>query len=247
MALRMDERSIRLAIFDLAGTTVYDGDAVGDTLRTTLLESAGVQVSRDAANAVMGRPKDRAIAELLTKAGRRSGAGDEHVLSLLGEFERRMLAHYRSSAMVRELDDATAVFEWLQGHGVQVGIDTGFSTPITLAVLERMGWMKRGLVDCWTCSDKVKAGRPAPYMIYQLMEQTGVEDVREVAKVGDTPADLMMGRNARVGLNVGVCGGSHTREQLAVLPHDVLLRGIDELPAILAVARDVVPPPAELA
>jgi phosphoglycolate phosphatase-like HAD superfamily hydrolase len=121
MTLRMDERPIRLVIFDLAGTTVYDGDAVGDTLRSTLMESAGVQVSRDAANAVMGRPKDRAIAELLTKAGRRSMEGDEHVLSLLGEFEQRMLAHYRASAVVRELDGASTVFEWLQGHGVRVG------------------------------------------------------------------------------------------------------------------------------
>lgn len=225
--------AIRLAVFDLAGTTVFDGDAVGNSLRQALRQGAGLEISRDEANTIMGTPKDQAIARILTAHGRNSTATDAHVLELLAQFERIMLEHYRHAPDVVELDSASVVFETLLGRGIFVGIDTGFSTPITEAVLERMGWLKTGLVSAWTCSDKVKAGRPAPYMVYQLMERLGVIDVATVAKVGDTPSDLNMGKNARVGLNVGVLNGSHTRAQLEVHPHDVLLAGISQLPEFI--------------
>lgn len=233
MSYANSQSRIKLAVFDLAGTTVFDGDAVGNALRQALRQGAKLDISRDEANAIMGTPKDQAIAGILTAHGQASAAGDAHVRRLLDLFETIMLEHYRTADEVVELDGASAVFDTLRGRGIYIGIDTGFSTQITLAVLERMGWLRAGLVSGWTCSDRVKAGRPAPYMIYHLMEQLAVVDVATVAKVGDTPSDLNMGKNARVGLNVGVLNGSHTRAQLVVHPHDLLLEGIGQLPEYL--------------
>ncbi len=42
----------------------------------------------------------------------------------------------------------------------------------------------------------MKAGRPAPWMIFRLMELTGVFPAAAVVKVGDTVPDIEEGRNA---------------------------------------------------
>ncbi len=89
--------------------------------------------------------------------------------------------------------------------------------------------ISNGLLDAWTSCDQVKKGRPAPYMIYQLMERLDVTDVARVIKVGDTPDDIKMGHAARCGLTVGVLNGSHAAEELAAHHPDAMIADIREL------------------
>jgi phosphoglycolate phosphatase-like HAD superfamily hydrolase len=83
---------MRLVVFDMAGTTVKDDDAVLRALQATLA-SAGVVASRDEVNAVMGLTKPEAIRRLLSE---RAGylAGAEVVALLHADFVARMRAHY---------------------------------------------------------------------------------------------------------------------------------------------------------
>lgn len=223
-----------LVIFDLAGTTVADNDDVTRCIRDTLRELAGLDLPLVEANLALGAAKDQSMAELLTRHGRPHSASDPFVQNLLHDFEQRMIRFYLEDPVVRELSDASAVFRTLRGSGVKIGVDTGFSRRVTGAILQRMGWERAGLLDAWTSCDQVAVGRPAPYMIYQLMERLGVTDVARVVKVGDTPRDLRMGANARVGLNVGVLNGSHKRHELEACPHDLLLPDISHLPAVMS-------------
>jgi phosphoglycolate phosphatase-like HAD superfamily hydrolase len=50
-----------------------------------------------------------------------------------------------------------------------------------------------------------------------------------VVNVGDTPVDLLFGKNAGVRYALGVCNGTHTREQLADHANDGLLEKISDL------------------
>jgi phosphoglycolate phosphatase-like HAD superfamily hydrolase len=59
---------IQLVVFDMAGTTVHDDDAVNVCLRQALNAGAGVEADRESVNRVMGEPKPVAIAKLLTHA-----------------------------------------------------------------------------------------------------------------------------------------------------------------------------------
>jgi phosphoglycolate phosphatase-like HAD superfamily hydrolase len=68
-----------------------------------------------------------------------------------------------------------------------------------------------------------------------LMMKLGVTDARRIAKVGDTRADLLEGRNAECGLVIGVTQGSSTREQLERFPHDHLIGSVAELPELLGI------------
>jgi len=215
-----------LIVFDLAGTTVYDRDDVTYCLRQTLKIREGLDISLKEANTLLGRAKDVGLAEVLTNHGKPYQATDSHIQDLLADFEERMIKHYLTDPSVKELSDASRVFAELKSLGVKIGVDTGFSVKVTAALIDRMGWEKAGLLDSWTSCDQVKKGRPAPYMIYQLMERLDVTDVGRVIKIGDTPNDIKMGRAARCGLTVGVLNGSHSAAELQAHEPDALISDI---------------------
>ena len=125
-----------LVVFDIAGTTVFDGDAVGTCLARALEHVARLSFRRDEINAHMGIPKPVAIRNLL--ASRLDRAADGGLVDeVLRDFEARMLLHYRTSPDVREVGGAASVFRSLRTNGVKVALDTGFGRRITDAVLAR--------------------------------------------------------------------------------------------------------------
>jgi phosphoglycolate phosphatase-like HAD superfamily hydrolase len=70
-------------------------------------------------------------------------------------------------------------------------------------------------------------------MIFRAMETAGVDDVRQVMNVGDTPLDLQAGNNAGVRGVIGVVTGAHDEESLRQEPHTHILASIAELPALM--------------
>lgn len=224
---------VELVVFDMAGTTIYDGDAVNRCL-SEALHGANVPVTRDEVNSVMGIAKPVAIRTLMERrAGNSSEVSQAEVERVYADFLARMLAYYRTAPEVREIEGATATFRALHAQGVKVALDTGFSRAVADAVLERLGWVHAGLVDATVTSDEVANGRPYPDMIFRAMELTGVTEVARVAKVGDTPSDLQEGQAAGCGWIIGVTQGSHTAEELQPYPHTHRIRTVAELPDIL--------------
>jgi phosphonatase-like hydrolase len=222
--------SIDLVVFDMAGTTVRDDDAVNRCLHEALA-AGGVAVTRDEVNAVMGIPKPVAIATLLE--AKRGGAPGPEVARLHAEFLRRMIAFYHEDPGVAPMPHAEACFAALSAAGVRVALDTGFSRDIVDVILRRLGWDRAGMLDATVASDEVPRGRPHPDLLFEAMRRTGVTEVRHVAKVGDTPSDLQEGTNAGCGLVIGVTNGTHTRSQLAAHPHTHLLDNLAALPALV--------------
>ncbi len=222
--------SIELVVFDMAGTTVRDDDAVNRCLQAAL-SAGGVVASRGEINAVMGIPKPEAIATLL--AQKRGAAPVAEVDRLHGEFLRRMVEFYRTDASVAPMPHAVECFQALKRADIHVALDTGFSRDIVRVILDRLGWEASGLVEVTVASDEVPRGRPHPDLIFEAMHRAGVADAARVAKVGDTPADLQEGTNAGCALVVGVTNGTHTREELAAHPHTHLISSLAELPALV--------------
>jgi phosphonatase-like hydrolase len=221
---------IELVVFDVAGTTVHDGDAVGSSFRAAL---AGVGVAADpaAVNAVMGLPKPDAIRLLLAAAGR--VPAEVEAAAVHEDFVRQMRAHYATAPVVREVPGAAAAFAELRRAGVRVALNTGFSRVVLGVLLSRLGWHAPAVIDADVASDEVPRGRPHPDMIRLLMTRLGVRDPRRVAKVGDTRADLEEGTNAGCGLVVGVTTGTCTREELRAWPHSHLLESVAEVPGLV--------------
>ena len=223
-------KKIELVIFDMAGTTVRDDDTVNICLREAL--AAGqVTVTRDEVNLVMGFPKPIAIQLILER--KLGQATDAAIQSIHEDFLWRMIHFYRTDERIEPMPHTVATMIKLKDAGVKVALDTGFSRPIVNAILARLGWDDVDLLDATVASDEVAQGRPHPDMVFRAMELTGVKDVAAVAKVGDTPSDLLEGTAAGCGLVIGVLNGTHTREQLAGHPHTHLIGSLAELPAVV--------------
>ena len=65
------------------------------------------------------------------------------------------------------------------------------------------------------------------------MSLCGISIAAAVAKVGDTPADLLEGTAAGCGLVIGITSGSHTRTALAAHPHTHLIDHLSEVCSII--------------
>lgn len=222
---------IALVVFDLAGTTIEDDDAVNEALRIAL-RSAAVEADRAEVNRVMGLAKPEAITRVLAARRGTAPKGGE-VAAVHDVFVRTMLEHYGEPGGVRPIAGIEETFEAIHAAGLLVAVDTGFPRRIAEAVLRRTGWLDGGEVDVLVASDDVARGRPHPDMIHEAMRRLSVDDVRAVAKVGDTPSDLAEGRRAECGLTVGVTYGTHSRAELAAFPHDALVDSQEELRAVL--------------
>lgn len=227
------EPPIELVVFDMAGTTVSEGGAVYKCLRDTLAAN-GLEIPVNDLREVKGMDKREALRILIERSAMR-----EELLPGLDaiheDFVERMIDFYRADPAVGEMPGAGETFRRLRQAGVKVALNTGFSRDIAQTLIDRLGWERNELIDASVTSDEVKRGRPHPDMIQRLMLKLGVTDPRRVAKVGDTPADLLEGKNAGCGLVIGVTQGSSAREQLERYPHDHLISSVAEAPKLLGI------------
>ena len=223
--------SIKLVVFDMAGTTVADDNDVAKVLRQAIA-AFGCDVTIDDVNTVMGLPKPVAIQQLLEACGKpfnNALIADIHEL-----FAEKMMAHYRAYPGIAEKAGVRETFRQLKARNIKVGIDTGFSRCIADVVIERLRWRDDNIYDVSITSDEVPQGRPYPDMIYKAMQLTGISDVQEVAKVGDTASDLRQGNAAGCKYVIGVTTGAYSRDELLLEPHTHLIDQLDELLQIVA-------------
>jgi phosphonatase-like hydrolase len=217
----------------MAGTTIQDKDNVHAALQKAF-EIEGIPVSRDEANQVMGYPKPVAIRELLRQKLQDETFKDDFYISHIHtNFLQEMISFYETNSEVQEKEGVQETFVTLRKNNIKIAIDTGFDRSIAAAILNRVGWVSKGLIDVSITSDEVANGRPYPDMILRAMQLTGVTNVEEVAKVGDTASDLQEGYAAGCKYVIGVTTGAFTREALSCEPHTHLIEKLPELLDIL--------------
>ncbi len=113
----------------------------------------------------------------------------------------------------------------LRAAGVRLGVATTDVIPRSESMLRVSGLLEH--FDFLGGRDLVKRGKPHPDLALLVCERLGVEPGR-VAIVGDSPEDLLLGRNAGLGLRVGVLTGSGTPENLGPLA-DVVIGSVAEI------------------
>ena len=205
---------IKLVVFDIAGTTVKDDHNVSKAFRAAL-EKYDYDVPLEMINPLMGYEKNQAITQMLhLHEPDESIITAELVDNIHREFVRQMIGFYKNEPGIEPLPNVEETFAKLHGMDIQVGINTGFSRDIAETIVERLQWREKGLIDHIVGSDEVKLGRPHPYMIQKMMEEGGITDPLEVAKVGDTEVDVREGQNAGCKYVIGVTTGIFTREEL---------------------------------
>jgi len=222
-------QNIDLMVCDMAGTTVKEGGVVYKTLQQSM-QKHGLEVSESDIDPWHGAKKEAVIEHFARKAGMNDYELEAKVLAISDTFVASIEDSYFSEAAeIGPIDvGLMGYFEQLKKAGVKIGLDTGYPQNIQQGLVKKLGFDK--VVDCYISSYDVKEGRPYPYMIHQLMERVGIEDVRRVAKVGDSCRDVEMGRNAGCGLVVGVLSGADGAEDLFAAGADVVCEYVTDLP-----------------
>jgi phosphoglycolate phosphatase-like HAD superfamily hydrolase len=70
-------------------------------------------------------------------------------------------------------------------------------------------------------------------MILMAMEQMGITNCEEVAKVGDSIIDIEEGKNAGCALSIGITTGAHSFEQLQSAMPNFIIDNLLELKDIV--------------
>lgn len=222
--------SIRLAVFDIAGTTVQDEGSVANAFRNAFVKN-GYAISLEDTHPYMGVKKIMAVRMMLEKLGEEFT--DVEVDDIHTDFVNEMVDYYEYDPSVKQFADTEDVFLQLKEMGVRITLNTGFPKIIADTIVNRFQWKEKNLVDDYIASDEVENGRPAALMIEELMQRAGIDDPMEVIKVGDTFVDIEEGRNAGCKYIVAVTTGSGTREELEEYAPTHIISSLSELPVIL--------------
>ena len=213
---------IKLAIFEMAGTTVDDVIAgVPLVLKSydDAFQSFDIIIPMNVLNAQRGRDKRAVINEF----------GGSHADDIYEYFEKQLLANV---VRLHEIKGVSELFTFLHNHAMYVAVCSGFPATITRKIVDHLKWVDQELIDYWPCSEIVGKSRPDPSMIHAIMNHFGISEPLSVIKIDDTSKGLEAGIRAGV-ITIGVLTGTQTREHLQAAQPTVILNGITEIPAYL--------------
>jgi len=217
---------IKLVVFDMAGTTVDEDNAVYKTVRAVINE-AGYDFSLDQVLEFgAGKEKKQAICDVLALDGQPHS--DEEVSRIFANFKPRLAQTY-AELDVREQPGASQVFRKLRDAGIKVALNTGYDRATAEGLLAKIGWKVGTDIDALVTASDVTNGRPEPDMITKAMDDTGIGSATEVAKIGDSQIDIHEGQNAGCGMTFGVTTGSQTVSLLQAASPTKVVESLSEM------------------
>ncbi|BCW09523.1 HAD family hydrolase [Paenarthrobacter nicotinovorans] len=219
---------LKLAVVDMVGTTITDDGRTGQAMSRALVEH-GIEPGSSRFESMLGYARDT------------MGFSKMTVFSHL--FEDPAVARSANNVFERAYDDMIAdggvrpipgaedAILWMREAGMQVCLATGFGRHTQNMVLESLGWM--GLADLSLCPADAGRGRPYPDMILTAVLALDLDDVREVAVVGDTSSDMLSGVRSGASLVAGVLTGSHSEATLRAAGATAVVDSIKQLPLLV--------------
>lgn len=150
------------------------------------------------------------------------GGGDEMYETVLEGYRKNWYATYRDLPLL--FDGVPEMLQALADDGYLLAIATGKSRrgldyALAETGLDRLFHATRTVDEAFS--------KPHPQMMLDILDELGVLP-REAVMIGDTTYDLEMARSAGTA-SVGVCTGSHCREELERFGPLVCLAGVVEL------------------
>lgn len=221
---------IKLAVFDIAGTTVLDNGFVADAFVNAFVMN-GYDISLEDTHPYMGVKKIVAVRSMLEKL--EADFTDAEVQEIHNDFVSEMVDFYEYDSSVKPFDDTEDVFRQLKEKGIRIALNTGFPKIIADTIIHRFQWKEKNLLDDYIASDEVENGRPSSLMIEQLMFRAGIDDPMLVAKIGDTSVDIEEGLNAGCRYVIGVTTGTGSKDELQQYLPTHIVNSLSEILSIL--------------
>lgn len=220
---------IRLAVLDMAGTTVRDSGVVERAFVEALGEMSGEQGGPvpeehlEYVRATMGQSKITVFRAVFDGDEARAQEAN-HRFEVA--FDRAV-----SRGEVEPLPGAEGTLLALRERDIRVCLTTGFSDATRERLLDALGWAE--LVDLTLSPGPGIRGRPAPDLVLSALMRLEIDAVAQVAVAGDTASDLEAGTAAGASVVAGVLTGAHDRTRLLQAPCTHVINTIADLPPLL--------------
>ncbi len=217
------DKSFKLMVCDMAGTTVNEGGIVYKTLYNTI-KGFNISIKPEDMKNWYGVNKTEVLQHFINTEKKYHDNPD--ILSkMLKTFKNNLKKSYFEEDAVKLIHpDLPASFNLLRNNDIKIALNTGYSIDIQESLLDALNM--RDFIDGYISSESVPHGRPEPYMINELITRFKIEDSSQVVKVGDTIADILEGKNAKCGKVVGVLTGAETKEKLIEAGADYVLDSV---------------------
>ncbi len=217
---------IKMIVFDMAGTTVNEQNVVYKTLRQAINEK-GFDVTLDQVLLEgAGKEKLQAIKSILAVYAQKN---DDALAAAIYQRFMVLLTEAYDKEVITEQNNATRLFHALKDKNVLVVLNTGYNAATAHLLVKKLGWVKGQDFDGLITATDVGKNRPNPDMILLAMQQFGINNGSEVAKVGDSIIDIEEGKNAGCSLTVGITTGAHTLQQLQTARPSYIINDLMEL------------------
>lgn len=224
-------KSIKLVVFDMAGTTINEGNLVYKTIQQEI-NKVGFDVSLTEVLAYgAGKEKHQAITDVLTNCTKAENIPTK-ADAIFANFKTALATAY-DNTHAKPFEGVLELFKKLKSAGIKVALNTGYNAKTTNTLLAQVGWKVGKQVDAVITADDVVNGRPHPDMIHKAMKELAVEDAETVLKAGDSAIDIQEGKNANCGLTIGVLTGAQNKIQLEAADPDYILEKLTDLEHVL--------------
>lgn len=205
----MQNKSIQLAVVDMAGTTVADDGLVVSAFESAATAAGLPESGAERDNArqyvldTMGQSKIsvfRALFETEERAQQANAAFERAYDQLIDE------------GRAKPIDGAAQAITRLRDAGVRVALTTGFSGSTQEKLLAELGW--QSLADLVMAPGDGVRGRPYPDLILTALMRLQIDGVHNVATLGDTSSDIESALRAGAAVAAGTLTGAHNEDQL---------------------------------
>ena len=216
--------TIKMIVFDMAGTTVDEDNVVYKTLHKSIKNSGFDLNYQFVLDHGAGKEKMQALKDIMAKANFTS-----YPLNEIYSLFLKLLNKAYDTLDFKPQPYAEELFKILKEKGIKVVLNTGYNQETANKILEKLNWSVGNDIDALITASQVLNARPAPDMILLAKEMFSIENSSEIAKVGDSIIDIEEGKNAACGLNIAVLTGAHNREQLESASPDLIIGNLSEI------------------
>ncbi|MCJ0904797.1 phosphonatase-like hydrolase [Rhodococcus sp. ARC_M6] len=200
---------ITLAVLDMAGTTVADDGLVLRAFAAAA-EAGGLPAE--------GPDADAARQYVLDTMGQskivvfRAIFGDEDRAQAANAAFETTYDALIDQGLAQPIPGAEKAITTLREAGIKVALTTGFSRSTQDKLLAALGW--ETLADLTLSPAEAGRGRPYPDLILTALLRLGIDDVHQIAVVGDTSNDVLSGIRSGASIVAGTLTGAHDEHQL---------------------------------
>jgi HAD superfamily hydrolase (TIGR01549 family) len=216
---------IKAVLFDTIGTTVKEENSftISKCFVNAFAENS-IHIEESDFYQFRGLDKKTAIKKLLAKYDHPVDLGK----TILHSFEKILDSSIDKFSEMEHVDE---IFIYLKDNSIQIGIGTGLPGDFFSKVFNYLGWKKYSF-DYVGISDNIGKSRPDPAMIIDMLKKLGIDNKKQVLKVGDTVADIQEGKNAGV-YTAALLSGTQKIPDIENAAPDFIINSLLELKEVI--------------